>query len=90
MGREKGSSLPTKKFYLITISPNFKQVYVESLKHAWVRINKINSENPNACEKEKLHLYFYYGLAPWYKNALDFASGGSFVLSSPEENSIVI
>jgi hypothetical protein len=27
---------------------------------------------------------------PWYKNALDFASRGSFVLDSPEENSIVI
>jgi hypothetical protein len=38
----------------------------------------------------KLCLYFYYGLVPWYKNALDFASRGSFVLDSPEENSIVI
>jgi hypothetical protein len=37
-----------------------------------------------------LHLYFYNGLAPWYKNALDFASGDSFVLDSPEENSTVI
>jgi hypothetical protein len=29
-------------------------------------------------------------LAPWYKNALDFALGSSFELASPEENSIVI
>jgi hypothetical protein len=29
-------------------------------------------------------------LAPWYKKALAFASGGSFVLSCPEENSTVI
>jgi hypothetical protein len=29
-------------------------------------------------------------LAPWYKNALDFVLGGSFVLAFPEENSIVI
>jgi hypothetical protein len=29
-------------------------------------------------------------LAPWYKNAFDFASGGSFVLTSLEENLKVI
>jgi hypothetical protein len=29
-------------------------------------------------------------LAPWYKNALDFASGGSFLLSQPEENFLFI
>jgi hypothetical protein len=29
-------------------------------------------------------------LAPWYKNALYFTSGGSFVLASPEENFTVI
>jgi hypothetical protein len=29
-------------------------------------------------------------LSPWYNNALDFASRGSFVLSSPEENFTVI
>jgi hypothetical protein len=51
---------------------------------------KINRQNLNACGKEKLHLYFYYGLVPWYKNALDFASGGIFVLAPLEENSIVI
>jgi hypothetical protein len=28
--------------------------------------------------------------ASWYKNALDFSSGGSFVLASTEENSTVI
>jgi hypothetical protein len=50
----------------------------------------MNNQILNVYEKEKLHLYFYYGLSPWYKNALDFASGGSFVLSSPEENSTVI
>jgi hypothetical protein len=27
---------------------------------------------------------------PWYKNALDFGSGDSFVMSLPQENSIVI
>jgi hypothetical protein len=37
-----------------------------------------------------LQLYFYYGLAPWYKNVLDFTSGGFFVLASPEENYKVI
>ena len=32
-------------------------------------------QNPEPCGEEKLNLYFYYGLEPWYKNALDFASG---------------
>jgi hypothetical protein len=40
--------------------------------------------------RKKLHLYFYHGLAPWYKNALDFASRGSSVQASPEENSTII
>jgi hypothetical protein len=50
----------------------------------------MNNQSLNAYGKEKLHLCFYYGLASWYKNSLDFASGGSFVLTSPEKNSIVI
>jgi hypothetical protein len=29
-------------------------------------------------------------LAPWYKNALDFALGGSFLLSQPEQNFLFI
>jgi hypothetical protein len=68
----------------IVRTSNFKQLYGESLKDAWFRLNHIHKEDPNPCEKEKMHLYFYYGLGPWYKNALDFASGGSFVLSSPK------
>jgi hypothetical protein len=89
MKDKMGSSLPTKKLY-VTIPPNFKKFYGESFKDSWVRINKINGKNTNACEKEKLHLYFYYGLVPWYKNALDFSSGGSFMLVSLEQNSTVI
>jgi hypothetical protein len=85
-----GSSNQTKKLDNVNLLPNFKQVYGESLKDAWVRINKMNKQIFNVYEKEKLHLYFYYGLSPWYKNALDFASRRSFVLSSPEENSTVI
>jgi hypothetical protein len=50
----------------------------------------MNNQSSNVYGKEKLHLYFYYGLAPWYKNALDFAFRGSFVLASLEENSTVI
>jgi hypothetical protein len=45
----------------------------------------MNRKNTNECEREKFLLYFYYGLAPWYTNSLDFASGGSFVLASSEE-----
>jgi hypothetical protein len=90
MGCEKGSSIPTKKVDDVNILSNFKEVYGESLKDAWVRINKLNNQNSNVYGKEKLHLYFYYGLAPWYKNVVDFASVGSFVLALPEENYIVI
>jgi hypothetical protein len=82
--------IPTKKLDETNILPNFKQVYGESLKDAWVQINKLNNQNSNVYGKDKLHLYFYYGLAPWYKNTLDFALEGSFVLASPEENSVVI
>jgi hypothetical protein len=81
-----GSSNLTKKLDNVNLLPNVKQIYGESLKDAWVRINKMNNQSLNVYEKEKLHLYFYYGLSPWYKNALDFASGGSYVLSSREEN----
>jgi hypothetical protein len=52
MGRERVSSLPTKISDVITIPPNFNQFYGESLKDAWVRINKINGKNSNSCEKE--------------------------------------
>jgi hypothetical protein len=37
MGHGKGNSLPTKKVDNIYTLPNFKQVYGESLKDAWVR-----------------------------------------------------
>jgi hypothetical protein len=80
-----GGSNPTKKVDNVNLLPNFKQVNGESLKDSWVRINKMNNQRLNVYEKEKLHLYFYYGLSAWYKNALDFASGGSFVLSSPKK-----
>jgi hypothetical protein len=86
MGREKGSSIQTKKVDNVNILSNFKEVYGESLKDVWVRINKLNNQNSNVYGKEKLHLYFYYGLAPWYKNVVDFASVGSFVLALLEEN----
>ena len=69
---------------------NFKQLYGESLKDALFRLNKMHSEDPKPCEKEKLHLHFYYSLDPWYMNTLDFASGGSFVLSPPEGKSMII
>ena len=61
----------------------FKQQPGETLKDAWVRINRIHYEDPTPCEDEKLNLYFYYGIDPWYQNALDGATGGSFVLSTP-------
>jgi hypothetical protein len=88
--KKYGKLKPTKKLDNINLLPNFKQVYGESLKDAWVRINKMNNQSLNVYENDKLHLYFHYGLSPWYKNALDFASRGSFVLSSPEENFTVI
>ena len=51
----------------------FKQYHGETLKDAWVRINRMHYED----------LYFYYGIDPWYQNGLDGAIGGSFVLSTP-------
>jgi hypothetical protein len=61
---EKMRLLPTKLRNAIDTTSNFKQLYGESLKDAWFRINKIHSEDANPCGKEKLHLCFNYGLAP--------------------------
>jgi hypothetical protein len=61
----------------------FKQQPGETLKDAWVRINRIHDEDSTPCEDEKLNLYFHYGLDPLYHNALDRATGGIFVLSTP-------
>jgi hypothetical protein len=61
----------------------FKQQPGETLKDAWDGINKIHYEESTPCEDEKLNFYFYYGLDPLYQNALDGATGGSFVLSTP-------
>jgi hypothetical protein len=85
MGHGRFSYLPTKLTDAMGTSPNFKQLYGESLKDAWFRIKEINSKDPNPCKKEKSHLYFYYDVVPWYRNSLYFVSGGSFVLASPEE-----
>jgi hypothetical protein len=90
MRRDNEGSCSTRKVDDINTLPNFKQVYGELLKDACVRINKMNNQSLNVYGEEKLHLYFSYGLAPWYKNTLDFSSGGRFVLASLEENSKVI
>ena len=76
LGKKLGTNLPTRKIFL-------KQYPGETLKDAWVRVNRINYENPTPLEDEELNLYFYYGIDPWYQNALDGATGGSFVLSPP-------
>jgi hypothetical protein len=39
-----GGSNPTKEVDDVNLLPNFKQVYGESLKDAWVRINKMNNQ----------------------------------------------
>ena len=96
MGDKKEGNLvylPVKPQIDNTVGSNtstFKQNYGESLKDAWFRLHKMHSKDPEPCGEEKLNLYFYYGVEPWYKNALDFASGGSFVLSSPKGASLVI
>ena len=68
----------------------FKQNYGETLKDAWGRINKIQNEDLSPCSEENLQLYFYYGLEPWYQNALDVATGGSFTLSTHIESERVL
>jgi hypothetical protein len=67
----------------LSSTSNFKKHPGETLKDAWVRINRIHYEDPTSCENEKLDLYFYYEIDHWYQNALDGATGGSFVLSKP-------
>jgi hypothetical protein len=67
----------------VSSTSTFKQQLGESVKDAWARINRIHYEESTPCEDEKLNLYFYYGLDPLYQNALDGATGGSFVLPIP-------
>jgi hypothetical protein len=90
MGHERFSHLLTKSTNVNVTTSNFKQLYGESLKDAWFRLTKFIVRTQTPCKKEKLHLYFYYGLVPWYKNALDFALRGSFMLSLPEQKLIII
>jgi hypothetical protein len=72
---------------VVYTTATFRQHFGETLKDAWGRINKIHKEEPHLCREENMHFYFYYGLEPWYKNALHIATGGSFILSSPKESS---
>ena len=78
-------SLRNKKKVSLPLSSisNFKQQPGETLKDAWVRINRMHHEDPTPCENEKLDLYFYYGIDSWYQIALDGATSGCFVLSTP-------
>jgi hypothetical protein len=67
----------------VSSTSTFKKQPGEILKDAWARINMIHYGESTPCEDEKLNLYFYYGLDPLYQNALDGATVGSFVLSTP-------
>jgi hypothetical protein len=67
----------------VSSTSTFKKQPGEILKDAWARINRIHYEESTPCEDEKLNLFFYYGLDPLYQNALDGATVGSFVLSTP-------
>ena len=40
----------------LSSTSNFKQHPGETLKDAWVRINRIHYEDPTPCEDEKLNL----------------------------------
>ena len=68
----------------------FKQNFGESLKDAWFRIQEMHDKDPNPCSEAKLNTNFYFGLEPWGKYALDFPSGGSFMLAPFEESSLII
>jgi hypothetical protein len=61
----------------VSSTSTFNQQPGEMIKDAWAIINMILYED------EKLNLYFNYGPDPLYQNALDGATGGSFVLSTP-------
>jgi hypothetical protein len=49
----KDETSSTRLISAIDTTSNFKQLYEESLKDAWFRLNKIHSKDPNPCEKEK-------------------------------------
>jgi hypothetical protein len=42
----------------------------------------MHNENPIPYGENNMNLFFYNGLDGWYKNALDRAIGGSYILSS--------
>jgi hypothetical protein len=69
---------------------SFKQHFGETLRDAWERINKMHSEDPIPCGENNMNLFFYYGLDGWYKNALDRATGGSYILSSPAGSALAL
>jgi hypothetical protein len=62
---------------------SFKQCFEETLRDTWERINKMHNENHIPYGENNMNLFFYNGLDGWYKNALDRAIGGSYILSSP-------
>ena len=85
---EDSSSSNSKPIILYNVA-TFKQIFGESLKDVWGRINKLQNKDPSPCSDENLQLYFYYGLEPWYQNALDIATGGSFPRRVFEQGSAV-
>jgi hypothetical protein len=58
MGHERFRHLPTKSTNAIDTTSKFKQLYGESLKDAWFRLNKTHSKDPNPCEKRKVASLF--------------------------------
>jgi hypothetical protein len=54
------------------------------------KINKIHSEDPIPCGNNNMNLFFYYGLDGWYKNLLDRATWGIYILSSPVGTSLTL
>ena len=86
---DDNQNLHTKPTILYKVA-TFKQIHKETLKDAWYRINKLSSEDPSPCDNENLLLYFYCGLDPWYQNALDIATWGSFTLSTHIESERVL
>jgi hypothetical protein len=50
----------------------------------------MHDKDPNPYSEAKLNTNLYVGLESWSKNALDFASRGSFMLAPPEEPALVV
>ncbi|XP_052728439.1 uncharacterized protein LOC128195242 [Vigna angularis] len=77
---------PSKSAKMRNEITSFVQQDNESLYEAWERYKELMRKCPHHALPEWLQVQtFYNGLSPTFKAMLDAASGGSFILKTPEE-----